>query len=359
MGSQLAVTLSDCKYDGVLGIWYGKGPGIDRASDAIRHASFAGTARTGGVVAIVGDDPSAKSSTIPSSSNATMIDLAMPVLFPGDPQEALELSRHAVMVSRVSGLWSGLKLVTPVADGTGTVDVRTDLVVPILPSGTVSGPQGVLFPPYTTNREREFHEVRLETAREYGVLNHLNRVTVRSGDDWIGIAATGFTYRELRQALHVLGFETDDSLRGAGIRLFQISMPNPLDQQDIRDFADGLSEVLIIEEKGAAIELLVRNALFDQAVRPRVWGKRDRDGQVIVPFDSLLDASRMLPALRHHLGERLADRMRPAVVAGTDRTLIPLSVNRAPYFCSGCPHSTSTAWNRARWSAPVLAVIRW
>ena len=130
MGSQLAVTLDDCQYDGILGIWYGKGPGIDRAGDAIRHAVFASTAPHGGVVAVVGDDPSAKSSTVPSSSDATMVDLHMPLLFPGDPQEALDLARHAVALSRACGIWSGLKLVTPVADGTGTVDVHPDRVDP-------------------------------------------------------------------------------------------------------------------------------------------------------------------------------------------------------------------------------------
>ena len=347
MGSQLAVTLDDCKYDGVLGIWYGKGPGIDRASDAIRHGVFAGTAAHGGVVAVVGDDPSAKSSTLPSSSDATMVDLHMPVLFPGDTQEALELARHAVAVSRACGLWAGLKVVTPVADGTGTVDVRPDLVTPVVPTIEIDGrpyrphPDGRLITPYSLEREREFHEIRTELARQYGALNGLNRVTVRSADDWIGIAACGHTYHELREALRALGFADDDELRSAGIRLFQLLMPVPLDRHDVRDFAEGLSDVLVIEEKNPTLEVLVRDALYDLAERPRVWGKRDEEGHVIVPYDSLLDASRMLPALRHHLGKRLADRLTPQRPA-PKRELIPLSVNRAPYFCSGCPHNTST-----------------
>jgi indolepyruvate ferredoxin oxidoreductase len=347
MGSQLAVTLDDCKYDGVLGIWYGKAPGVDRASDAIRHGVFAGTAAAGGVVAVVGDDPSAKSSTLPSSSDATMVDLHMPVLFPGDTQEALELARHAVAVSRACGLWAGLKVVTPVADGTGTVDVRADLVTPILPTIEIDGrpyrphPDGRLITPYSLEREREFYEIRTELARQYGALNDLNRVTVRSGDDWIGIAACGHTYHELREALQALGFATDDDLRSAGIRLFQLTMPVPLDRHDVREFAAGLTDVLVIEEKNPTLEVLVRDALYDLAERPRVWGKRDEEGHVLVPYDSLLDASRMLPALRHHLGKRLADRLTPERPT-PKRELIPLSVNRAPYFCSGCPHNTST-----------------
>ncbi|MEJ7799786.1 MAG: indolepyruvate ferredoxin oxidoreductase family protein [Ilumatobacter sp.] len=347
MGSQLAVTLDDCKYDGILGVWYGKGPGIDRASDAIRHAVFASTAPNGGVVAVVGDDPSAKSSTLPSSSDATMVDLHMPLLFPGDPQEALDLARHGVTLSRTCGIWSGLKLVTPVADGTGTIDVGIDRVVPVIPTVDIDGmpfvphPNGLLITPHTLEMEREFFEIRTELARQYGALNQLNRVTVRSGDDWIGIAACGHTYHELREALSVLGFDTDDELRSAGIRLFQLTMPIPLDRYDVRSFAEGLSEVLVIEEKNPTLEMLFRDALYDVADRPRVWGKRDEEGHVLVPYDSLLDTERIMPALRHHLGKRLAERFAPPQVK-PDRNLIPLTVNRAPYFCSGCPHNTGT-----------------
>lgn len=347
MGSQLAVTLEDCAYDGVLGMWYGKGPGIDRAGDAIRHAVFASTAPHGGVVAVVGDDPSAKSSTLPSSSDATMVDLHMPLLFPGDPQEALDLARHAVALSRACGIWSGLKLVTPVADGTGTIDVSPDRVQPVIPTIDIDGhrfephPNGLLITPHTMEMEREFFEVRTELAREYGAVNQLNRVTVRSGDDWIGIAGCGHTYHELREALQVLGFATDDDLRSAGIRLWQLQMPIPLDRHDVRSFAEGLADILVIEEKNPTLEMLVRDALYDLGDRPRVWGKRDEERHILVPYDSLLDAKRIIPALRHHLGKRLADRLAPPQ-AKPDRTLIPLTVNRAPFFCSGCPHNVST-----------------
>ncbi|HEY5664999.1 MAG TPA: indolepyruvate ferredoxin oxidoreductase family protein [Ilumatobacter sp.] len=347
MGSQLAVTLDDCLYDGIVGIWYGKGPGIDRAGDAIRHAVFAGTAPLGGVVAVVGDDPSAKSSTVPSSSDATMVDLHMPLLFPGDPQEALELARHAVALSRACGIWAGVKLVTPVADGTGTVDVHPDRVVPIVPTVEFDGrvfrpqPNGRLITPHTLEMEREFFEVRTELARRYGSINQLNRVTVRTDHDWIGIAACGHTYHEVREALHVLGFADDQALRDAGIRLFQLLMPIPLERSDMREFARGLTDVLVIEEKNPTLELLTRDALYDVADHPRVWGKRDEHGEVLVPYDSMLDAERLLPALRHHLGKRLGDRLAPPRPR-PDRALIPLSVNRAPYFCSGCPHNTST-----------------
>lgn len=347
MGSQLSATLPDRRYDGVLGIWYGKGPGLDRAGDAIRHAVFAGTSPLGGVVAIVGDDPAAKSSTIPSSSDASLVDLHIPLLFPGDVQEALDLSRHAVALSRVSGLWAGLKVVTPVADGTGTVEIHPDRVVPRLPIVEVDGrpyvprPDGRLLTPHTLEIEREFVEVRAEVVRRYGIENHLNRVTVRSGDDWLGIAASGHTYHEVREALGLLGLGTDDALRSAGIRLFQLLMPVPVDPAQVREFAVGLDEVLVVEEKNPTLERLVRDALYDAAVRPRVTGRLDPDGRPLVPGTGMLDADRLREPLHRRLTTRIADRLRP-LPEPPRRSRIPLTVNRTPYFCSGCPHNTST-----------------
>jgi indolepyruvate ferredoxin oxidoreductase len=347
MGSQLATTLPDCRYDGVLGMWYGKAPGLDRACDAIRHGVFAGTSATGGVVAVVGDDPAAKSSTLPSSSDATLVDLHIPILFPGDVQEALDLSRHAVALSRASGLWAGLKVVTPVADGTGTVDVHPDRIVPNMPQLDVDGrpfhpsPSGRLLTPYTLDMEREFFEVRSELARRYGVLNGLNRVTVRSTDDWIGIIACGQTFHEVREALALLGFADDRALNDGGIRLFQLLMPVPLDSAQVREFSRGLDEVLVIEEKNATLERLIRDALYDADRRPRVVGRRDPDGAPVIPPTGALDVDRLLAPIRARLAQRLHDRLRP-LPEPPRRSLIPLTVDRTPFYCSGCPHNAST-----------------
>ena len=136
MGSQLAVLQPDCQYDGIVGFWYGKAPGIDRASDALRHAVFAGTSNHGGAVALVGDDPAAKSSTLPSTSDATIVSLHMPMLYPGDVQETLDLGMHAIALSRITGLWTAMKIVTAVADGSGTVDASANRVTPIIPDLT-------------------------------------------------------------------------------------------------------------------------------------------------------------------------------------------------------------------------------
>ena len=348
MGSQLADSRPERRYDGVVGLWYGKAPGLDRANDAIRHGVFAGTSQHGGVVAVVGDDPAAKSSTLPSSSDATLVDLHMPVIFPGDVQEALDLGRHAVALSRASGIWVGYKLVTAVADGTGTVDVHPDRIRPVIPTMEVDGrtfvprPSGQLLTPYTLDMEREFQEVRSELARRYGVVNQLNRVAVEGPADWIGIAASGHTYHELREALALLGLPDDDALRAVGIRLFHLLMPIPIDEQQVRDFAHGLAEVLVVEEKNPTLELLVKSAMYDSDERPRVVGRHDERGALLVPGTGALDADRLLAPLRERLAARIGDeRLRP-LPAVRDASRIPLTINRTPFYCSGCPHNVST-----------------
>ena len=346
MGTQLAVNRPSCRFDGIVGVWYGKAPGLDRASDAIRHAMFAGTSARGGAVAIIGDDPSAKSSTLPSSSDATMIDLHMPMLYPGDVQEAIDLGHHAVAMSRASGLWTGIKVVEALADGSGTVELRT-YPEPVIPVVEVDGrpwvphPTGQLLTPTTLEVEREFREIRLDVAMRYGVDNHLNAIEVRSHDDWIGIVACGYTYRETRAALALLGLRRDDDLRAAGVRVLRLAMPVPLDQEQVRTFADGLDEIFVIEEKNPSLELLVKDALYTAASRPMVTGKLTPDGHPLIPSTGQLTADVIAPRLRDRLGTQIAaDRLAPLPAAG--RIRIPLHSRRVPFFCSGCPHNTST-----------------
>ncbi len=346
MGSQLAVTLDTCRYEGILGIWYGKGPGIDRASDALRHATFAGTSAKGGAIALVGDDPNAKSSTIPSSSGATLVDLNMPIIFPGDVQEAVDLGRHAVALSRACGVWVGIKIVEAVADGTGSVQLHSAEFAPTVPTMEVNGtlfvprPSGQILTPYTLQLEKEFHEVRLELARRYGVANGLNSVDVRGPQDWLGIVASGHTYRETVEALRLLGFPTAASLQAAGIRMFKVSMPMPLDAEQVRDFATGLAEIVVIEDKAPNLEWFVKDALFAAARHPVVSGRKDPDHQPLFPMTGTLEADAIAALLRRRLATRLADRLTPEPPAPRQR--IPLSITRAPYYCSGCPHNTST-----------------
>ncbi len=345
MGSQLAVLQPDCEYDGVLGIWYGKAPGVERAADALRHAVFAGTSTRGGAICLVGDDPAAKSSTVPSSSAGLLSDMHMPMLYPGDPAEALDLGRHGVAMSRTTGLWSALKIVADVADATATVALDPDRIDPIIP--LVDGeryrhvPDGRLLTPHTVELEREIVEVRYQLAREYAAANKLNHVTVDPTDAWIGIVASGITYREVREALSRLGLATDDEVAAVGIRLLKMSMPLPFNPETIVRFAKGLDQVFVIEEKQPNIESLVKDALYALAERPGVVGKADARGAALLPAYGSLDADTILPILRRQLVTRI-DPARLAPEAKKKPALIPLSVERTPFFCSGCPHNRST-----------------
>ncbi|MEO1061501.1 MAG: indolepyruvate ferredoxin oxidoreductase family protein [Actinomycetota bacterium] len=350
MGSQLAPGRPDATYEGVLGIWYGKAPGLDRATDALRHGVFAGASRHGGAVVIVGDDPMAKSSTMPSSSDAALVDLHMPILYPGTVQDCLELGLHAVAMSRVSGLWSAMKIVTPVADGSGTVDLPALASPPVLPELLVDGepwrcqPSAVFLGPRMVEVEREFREIRSVLALRYGIENDLNTIAVDPDDAWIGLVATGFTYQQLREALRRLGFDDEQALRDAGIRLLKLRMPVPFDQDLVRRFARGLSEIVVVEEKNPTLEWLIKDALYAASERPQVLGKTDDRGGPLMPSYGRLDADAIVVGLRNRLAARLDERLAPLeqVRPPAPRKLLPLSVNRTPFFCSGCPHNWGT-----------------
>jgi indolepyruvate ferredoxin oxidoreductase len=345
MGSQLASGQPDARHDGVLGIWYGKAPGLDRAGDAIRHGVYAGASQHGGALVIVGDDPAAKSSTVPSSSDLALMDLHLPVFFPANVQEALDLGRHAIAMSRATGLWTSIKIVAAVADGSGTVDISPDRLRIVIPDMAIDGipdihvPDARLLPPNNMAIERDIRTTRFERARRYSAANDLNRITVGGGDAWLGIAASGVTYGEVREALRRMGLDTDASIAAAGIRLLQLRLPLPFDADVARRFGAGLDEIVIVEEKDPTLELAMKDALYGSAHAPRVVGKRDPDGAVLLPNYGVLTADTIGPALRRRLAGRIGDRLAPEARSDREKVLIALSVERSPYFCSGCPHN--------------------
>ncbi len=348
MGSQLASEQPDCRYDGILGIWYGKAPGLDRAGDALRHAAFAGTSRHGGAVAVVGDDPAAKSSTLPTSSDATLVDLHMPIIYPGDVQEALDLGMHAVALSRITGVWTALKVVANVADGTSTVDLSPDRVVPVIPDLEIDGrqhvhhPDGNLITPYTLEMERDFREVRAELVRRYTVANRLNHVTVDPTDAWVGLISSGFTYHELLHSLRRMGLGSPGKIAGAGIRIMHMQVPVPFDPARVRQFARGLEEIVVVEEKNPTLEWLVKDALYGGPDQPLVVGKAHPDGRTLMPSYGILDADAITGGLRERLAVRLEDRLAPPPPPARQRIPVALGNGRRPYFCSGCPHNWGT-----------------
>ncbi len=349
-GSQLATSFPGPKYDGVLGIWFGKAPGVDRSGDALRHANFVGVSRTGGALAYAGDDPTCKSSTLPSATEMALADLGLPVLFPGNVQEVLDLGLHGFALSRCSGLWVALKIATNVADGAGTAEVSPDRITPELPVLEVNGrpfehrpnPRAMATPAIL-EVERELFYARLELARLYARANRLNRVVLPTRPAWLGIVAAGKTFYDVRQALAELGLD-DDTLRRLGVRLFKLSQVFPLEPWTVREFAEGLEEVLVVEEKRPFIESAIRDILYSLPDRPVVVGKFDEAGQPLVPGYGELDADTIAPVI----AGRLLRRVRIESVEARLRRLeaakarpATLTVVRTPYFCSGCPHNRS------------------
>ncbi|MBA3741960.1 indolepyruvate ferredoxin oxidoreductase family protein [Sporichthya sp.] len=340
-GSQVATVTEGFEGDGVLGVWYGKAPGLDRAADAIRHANLAGTGPRSGVVALVGDDPACKSSSLPSASEGMCADLGMPILHPGTTQDLLDLGRHAVALSRASGLWVALKVVTAVADATATVALGPGDVEPLLPPGSGTHRTAAkLHQPFSPELERDLVERRIPLARAYGALNGLNSTVTGQSEAWLGIIAPGHTFVDLLEAARILGLEPDE-LGQLGIRVMNLRQTFPLDRDELRRFARGLTELLVIEEKKPFVEDQVRSALFGMPDLPRVVGKTDENGATLVQGWGALDADAVARVLRRRLEQRVEpSRLRPPPPAPrVELTVLP---SRTAWFCAGCPHSSST-----------------
>ncbi len=347
-GSQLVSTMRTANVEGVAGYWYGKAPGLERAGDAIRHAVFVGTAPKGGVLALVGDDPACKSSTVPSRSDALVAALGFALLDPGTMQDVLDLGRHGIEMSRASGLWVGLKIVTAVADGSGHADVRADRLAPVVPMLEKGGVpwqpllSGFVSAPTSLQQEAEVFGPRLELAAKYIEQNGINTEAVSSGNAWLTIIASGYTAEIVMGALGVLGLSAD-SASALGVRVVKLRAIHPFDTTIIRRSARGVSTVLVVEEKRAYIETLVRDTLYPTAERPAVLGKRDSSGTALVPESGALGVESLVEPLRRVLltnisAERLATpRHRIAL-----NLTVKESAVRTAYFCSGCPHNTST-----------------
>ena len=350
-GTQLAENFGKLSHDGVVGIWYGKTPGLDRATDALRHACCGGASPTGGALVLVGDDVIAKSSAVPSSSEIAMAEKGMAVLSPSDPQEIVDLGLHAIALSRFSGLWSGVKLSTNLMDGGGTVAVRKEQVRPVIPDNTFDGkPYRHVVSANFMNKqksaeiERSLVTVRPELARRYARANGLNRIEGDRGA-MIGFVVAGMPYLDLYQALATLGIATVD-LASSGIRILKLGMVSPLEPNIVQEFAQGLDEIVVVEEKRAFIELAIKDLFYGVPDAPRVYGKRGPDGTELLRPNADLPpgviAAAIAPRILAHVEIASARSwldqhraLRPTI------DILPLA-NRTPYFCSGCPHNRST-----------------
>ncbi len=353
-GSQLANCNFDCRYDGVLGMWYGKAPGIDRSGDAIKHANVCGVDPKGGVLLAAGDDPASKSSTLASESEPMLMGFQTPILYPGSVQEVIDYGRWGYELSRYSGLWTALKIVTNVADGYATVQVGPGRVSVTRPEFCWEGQpwahtqQDALFGPNAVRMELEIHEGRLVAVDEFVAANQLNVETLPNRDGRIGLVAAGKTYYDLREALDRMGLNTPE-LQRRGVRIWKPAVVWPLEPTSLRTFAKGLDTIVVVEEKRSIIETLIKENLYGMAGAPAVLGKRDVQGAFWFPGHGEMDADLIARKIRPFL----VDRLGPAGIgpAIDERVTIPLAVTtstghkasgRTPGFCSGCPHNRST-----------------
>jgi indolepyruvate ferredoxin oxidoreductase len=347
-GSQQAGLHGDCKYDGVFGMWYGKAPGVDRSGDAFRHANADGTAPRGGVLLVAGDDHASKSSTLPSQSEFALMDAEIPVLNPASVQEVLEFGLYGWAMSRFAGLWVGLIALADTMDSTATVDLhpgRPRIVLPTdfaMPEGGLHIRRGMR----PLEKEKLLREFRVPAALAFARANPIDRLISDPPDARLGIMTAGKSYLDVLQALSDLGI---DPARH-GIRLYKVGMTAPIEPQGARAFAQGLEQVLVIEEKRELLERQLRDVLYGLpgGPWPRIVGKRDNAGRPLLSSVGDLSTAEIARAIASCLSreEALDEHVKSRLerLRYNDEALKTLVAKneRAPYFCSGCPHNSST-----------------
>ncbi|MCK8785640.1 indolepyruvate ferredoxin oxidoreductase family protein [Roseomonas sp. NAR14] len=345
-GTQQVGLYPGARHEGVFALWYGKGPGVDRSGDVLRHANSAGTAPRGGVLALAGDDPSAKSSTVTNASEYAFMDAEIPVLDPAGVEEVLEFGLKGLALSRFAGVWAGLKCVADTMDASATVRIDPAAYDTVLPHGLLESPDGLHIRLRDTPiaQEKRLRRFRLPAAIAFARANGIDRLVIDSPQARYGIAARGKAYATLRQAMLDLGI-TDDLARMMGLRLWKVGLAWPLDAEAARDFAAGLEEVLVVEDRRPLLEPQLRDALYHLPSRPRLVGKTDEAGAPLLSDLTELDAGQIARALAARLPEgfrteRMAARLAEldALEAGAREP----AHSRDPFFCPGCPHNTST-----------------
>ena len=356
-GTQQLHLFPQPKFDGIFSMWYGKGPGVDRCGDVFKHANHAGTARHGGVLLIAGDDPSARSSAVAHQSEHMFAACGIPVLAPADLQEYLDFGLHGWAMSRYSGCWVALKITSDTAESSATVALDAGRLQIVIPDDFHLPPDGVnlRWPDPPLAQEHRLQEFKVYAAIAYARANRLIRIIFDSPRPRLGIIACGRAYLDVRQALDDLGIDQAYAA-DMGLRLFKVGMPWPLEAESVRQFAEGLEEILVIEEKRQIIEYQLKEMLYNwrEDVRPRVVGKFDESGEWPVPANRWLlpPTAELTPAIvaraiasrvaRFHNSERITAHL--AFLEGKAKALSRprVALVRTPYFCPGCPHNQST-----------------
>jgi len=353
-GSQQLGLSPGAKYDGAVGIWYGKGPGVDRCGDVFRHGNAAGSAKHGGVLCLAGDDHGAKSSTVPHQSDHAFISALMPYLYPSSIHEMIEMGLLGIAMSRYSGCWVGMKVITETVETTAEIDLTDEMTPFVIPTDFELPPGGlnIRWPDDRFEQDRRLQDYKGFAAIAFARANRVNRVTMDSPNARYGIMASGKSYEDIRQALRELGI-TPEIAAKIGIRLYKIGMPWPLEPEGVRNFAVGLEEIFIVEERREIVENQVKQELFNwrDDVRPRIVGKMDDHDKRFLTFAAELSVASLASSLserllRLNLNPEIAEMLRAKAdwFNGRQSTQMQSTapVTRVPYFCSGCPHNTST-----------------
>ncbi|MDN5926239.1 MAG: indolepyruvate ferredoxin oxidoreductase family protein [Hyphomicrobiales bacterium] len=348
-GSQQTELLGEGKYDGVFALWYGKGPGVDRSGDVFRHANLAGTSPHGGVLALMGDDHTAESSTTAHSSEFAFVDAMIPIFNPAGVQEMVDYGIYGYALSRFAGMWSAMKCVKDNIESTASVDVSLDRLAVTLPE--IDMPHGGLSVRHEIDmlgQEERLYEHKRRAAAAFIRVNNLNRIVYSGGPSpKLGIITVGKSYLDVRQALDDIGID-EARANEMGIRLFKVACPWPLDLEHIGEFAKGLETVIVVEEKRSLIEVQLRESLYGTAMQPVIVGKKNERGDWLFPAKGALDPNEVAIAIGERVlkiigpSEEIAarvDRMRQFQAMLADTTDV---ATRTPYFCSGCPHNSST-----------------
>lgn len=348
-GSQQSSQSPGVRFDGVFSLWYGKGPGFDRASDAIRHGNFQGASPHGGVVLAVGDDHVAKSSSIVCCSDEIVASTQIPLLYPADAHEISMYGLHGFALSRHSGSWVALKIITDVADATRAVPADEMALRFVLPP--IEAPDLGLhnhWPETPLEQEMRQQDFRLPAVHAYVRANGLDTSMHKTRESRFGIVAAGKSWLDLREALDLIGL-SEDRLRQFGIALYKPAMIWPLEPSGIRTFAGGLDTLLVVEEKGPFLENQIKSILYATQGAPAIWGKRAERERVLLPATGDLTPERIAFEIATLMAERTGDDcMRRAAARWRDtlaeqqQFAVPPAL-RKPFFCSGCPHNRSTA----------------
>ncbi|MEO0774155.1 MAG: indolepyruvate ferredoxin oxidoreductase family protein [Pseudomonadota bacterium] len=353
-GSQQVHLSDQANRDGVVGLWYGKGPGVDRSGDAFKHANAAGTAQHGGVLAIAGDDHTCKSSSIPHQSDHAFISAVMPMLYPSSIHEFVEMGLLGIAMSRYSGCWVGYKVISETVETTSVVDLASEARSFVAPDD-FELPEGGLnlrWPDAPLVQDARLQEQKGYAAIAFARANGVDLTTWDSPHARFGIVASGKAYEDVVQALTELGLGQDER-RAIGLRLYKVRMPWPLEPEGIRRFSQGLDEVLIVEERREIIENQIKQQLFNWRadVRPRIIGKFDDADQPFLSLSAGLSVGKVARAIADRvlrldlpdgLSDRIASRLEVLEHLHARGEAHEAPIIRQPHFCPGCPHNTST-----------------